>query len=390
MNMPPKKLPKNIWLLGLVSLLNDISSEIIAPILPILIKNLGGSGISIGIIGGVRDGLTHLLKFVFGAFSDHVNRRKPFVFLGYFTSAIFKGALILAQSWQHILLFIGLERIGKGIRTSPRDVIIAQSTPSSVAKSLGIVRSFDNIGATIGSLLVFLLMWLYKFDLKIIVGLATVIGLTALIPLIFVQEPAKIHTDESMAWGPLPSTAKKFSIINSIFHLGSISYMFLMLRVHDFSTIFSPVQNALLMYVTFNLIHALCAAPAGAIIDMTNKKMCVLAGYLFYGLTMTGFWFAKTPVQLWILFVAYGVSLALADTGQRAFALELAPKRRQGSSIGMVYASMGLAQIIGGALCGFIWEYSAHEYIFMLSITVTIISSLLLWNMEAKANTPAQ
>lgn len=390
MNTPPKKLPKNIWLLGLVSLLNDISSEIIAPILPLLIKNLGGTGISIGIIGGVRDGLTHLLKFVFGFLSDRYNKRKPFVFLGYLISALFKGALVLAQSWQHILLFIGLERVGKGVRTSPRDVIIAQSTPSSVAKSLGIVLSLDTIGAVIGSVLVFMLIWLYKLDLKTIVLLAAIIAIFALIPLAFVEEPAKNSTDSTATWGPLPGIVRNFSVINSIFHLGSIGYMFLVLRVHDFSSVFSPVQNALLMYITFNLIHALCAAPFGVIIDMACKKKCVMTGYVLYGLTMAGFWLAKTPLQLWILFMIYGAALALTDTSQRAYAIELSPVRRQGTSIGMVYASMGITQITGGVLCGFIWEYTTHEYIFILSIATATISALLLWNMEAKANTPAQ
>jgi MFS family permease len=385
-----KPIHKNVWLLGLVSLLNDISSEIIAPILPILIKNLGGSGVSIGLISGVRDGLTRLLKLVFGALSDHHNKRKPFVVAGYFISACFKGILLFAQSWHHILLFVGLERIGKGIRTSPRDVILAQSTPKSIAKSLGIVRSFDNIGASIGSIIIFLLLWLYKFDLKLIVALATGIALTALIPLFFVEEPKPQSADEPHEWGPLPATVKRFAFINSIFHFGAISYMFLTLRVHDFSSIFSPVQNALLMYTTFNLIHALCAAPLGTIIDALNQRVCVISGYILYGLVMMGFWLAKTPPQFWILFMAYGVALALTDTSQRAFAITLSPTRRQGTSVGMVYASMGIAQITGGALCGCIWEYGAHEYIFILSIAAATVSALLLTFFSAPSPARAQ
>lgn len=390
MNQPPKKLSKNIWLLGGVSLLNDISSEIIAPILPLLIKNLGGSGISIGIISGIRDCLTHLLKLLFGLLSDRQNSRKPFVFFGYLTSALFKGALMLATSWQHILLFVGLERIGKGIRTSPRDVIIAQSTPGSIAKSLGIVRSFDNIGATIGSLIIFLLMWLYKLDLKIIVLLASSIALLALIPLAFVEEPSRNITPTSATWTGLPSGVKQFAIINSIFHFGSISYMFLTLRIHDFSNIFSPVQNALLMYITFNIVHALCAAPFGSIIDALSRRVCVLSGYTLYGLVMLGFWFAKTPPHFWILFMLYGAALALTDTSQRAFAIELAPQQRQGTSIGMIYASMGAAQIVGGLVCGLLWEYVAHEYIFILSVTTALLSTWLLWLFGPTSDARAQ
>ena len=389
--MNPKRTHKNIWLLGLASLLNDISSEIIAPILPIIIKNLGGSGISIGLIGGVRDGLTHLLNLVFGILSDHHKKRNPFVFLGYLTSALFKGLFMFAQSWQHILLFVGLERIGKSIRTSPRDVIVAQSMPNAVGKSLGIISSFDNVGGTIGSIIIFLLLWLYKFDLNLLIILATSFSLLALIPLIFVTEPKPATiTGDPVTWGPLPKAVKTFAIINSIFHFGGVNYMFLTLRVHDFSSIFSPIQNALLMYISFNAVHALCAAPFGILIDSLSRRICVIAGYLLYGLVMAGFCFAQTPPQFWFLFIAYGAALALTDTSQRAFAIELAPSSRQGTSIGMVYASIGIAQITGGTLCGFIWEYAAHEYIFMISVLAVAISTILLLFYKPTAKNLAQ
>ncbi|MBM3887092.1 MFS transporter, partial [Candidatus Dependentiae bacterium] len=377
--MNPKRTHKNIWLLGIASLLNDVSSEIIAPILPLIIKNIGGNGISIGLIGGIRDGLTHLLKLAFGMLSDHKNTRKPFIFTGYLISALFKGALILAQTWQHILLFVGLDRLGKSIRTSPRDVIVAQSTPHCVGTSLGIIRSFDNIGATIGSAIVFLLLWLYKLDLNVIVFLATSIALLALIPLAFVTEPTHDNASEKFPFSKTtPTTVKYFALINSIFHFGSINYMFLTLRVHDCTTIFSPVQNALLMYISFNLMHALCAAPFGKIIDVLKPRSCVIVGYILYGLVMGGFWYAQTPMEFWILFILYGATLALTDTSQRAFAIELAPARRQGTSIGMVYASMGIAQITGGIASGYIWEHMAHEHIFVISMCTAAISTLWL------------
>jgi MFS family permease len=388
--MNKNRIHKNIWLLGLVSLLNDISSEIIAPILPVLIKSLGGSGVSIGLIGGIRDGLTHLLKLAFGALSDHHKKRKPYVVLGYCTSTLFKGALIFAQSWQHIFLFVGLERLGKGVRTSPRDVLVAQVAPQAVAKNLGIIWSFDKIGATIGSIIVFLLMWLYKIDIKIIVGIAAVIALFALIPLFFITEPKQQIVEEVPTWSKLPASLKNFSRINSIFHLGNINYMFLMLRVHDCATIFSPVQNALLMYTSFNLMHALCATPFGSIIDALSKRSCVLAGYGLYGLVMIGFLLAQTAPQFWLLFMAYGAVLAFSDTSQRAFAIELAPANRQGTSIGMMYASMGVAQILGGGAAGLLWEYARHEYIFMISCATALMSIVLLVWPKSTRHTPAQ
>lgn len=387
---PKNRLQKNIFLLGLVSLLNDISSEIIAPLLPFIIKNLGGSGIAIGIIGGAREGLIHILKLAFGLLSDRSNSRKPFVFMGYLVSTLLKGALFFAQAWQHVLACVGLEGIGKGIRTSARDVIIAQSTPTTIARSFGLVRSFDNIGATIGALIVFALIWLYKLDTQIIIIIATTIALTSLIPLFFIEEPKQTISLETPAWGPVPLAVKKFAIINSIFHLGSISYMFLTLRVHDFSGIFSPMQNTLIMYMTFNIIHALCATPFGMIIDNFNKKNCVIIGYIAHGIVMLGFWVATTPIQFWILFMAYGISLALTDISQKTLAINLAPVHRQGTSIGVVYAAIGIAQITGSFLCGVVWEYSAHEYIFFIATITATTSALLLKNSSLTAHNHAQ
>jgi MFS family permease len=226
--------------------------------------------------------------------------------------------------------------------------------------------------------------------MNIIIIIATCIAITALIPLFFVEEPTKNHTEDALIWGPIPTELKRFAFINSIFHLGSISYMFLTLRVHDFAGIFSPIQNALLMYITFNIIHAICATPFGSIIDCFNKKNCVLVGYLTHGLVMLGFLLAKTPVQFWMLFMAYGASLALTDISQRTLAINLAPVRRQGTAIGLVYAAIGISQIAGSTFCGFVWEYTAHEYIFFLGIVTTIVSTGLLFISSITIHSPAQ
>ena len=148
----------NIILLGIVSFLNDASSEMIMPILPLFITSLGGTALIIGLVGGIRDSISSLLKVVFGYWSDKTGKRKIFVFSGYLTSALFKLLLSFSTIWHHVLIFSGLERVGKGIRTAPRDAIIADSMPKKRGKGFGIHRSLDTAGAILGSVIAFLLI----------------------------------------------------------------------------------------------------------------------------------------------------------------------------------------------------------------------------------------
>ena len=167
----------NVILLGIISFLNDMSSEMITPILPMFISSLGGTGLIIGLVGGVRDSISSLLKVFSGYLSDKTGRRKVFIFSGYLTSSIFKIVLALAQTWQQILIFIGLERIGKGIRTASIESIIADSMPNQRGKGFGIHRAFDTTGAIIGSCIVFFLFWYLNFEFRSIILIAAILAL---------------------------------------------------------------------------------------------------------------------------------------------------------------------------------------------------------------------
>lgn len=176
----------NILLLGFVSFFNDLSSEMIMPILPMFIKSLGGAGLIIGLIGGLRDSVSSILKVLCGYWSDRTGKRKIFVSSGYLTSSVFKLFLAFSKSWQHVLIFAGLERTGKGLRTAPRDAIIADSMPEEKGKGFGIHRALDTSGAILGSIIVFLLFWFKGFDFKSIILFAAIISFISLIPLYFV------------------------------------------------------------------------------------------------------------------------------------------------------------------------------------------------------------
>src|SRR3989338_8717410 len=225
----------NVILLGIISFLNDMSSEMITPILPMFISSLGGTGLVIGLVGGIRDSISSFLKVFSCYLSDKTGKRKVFIFSGYLTSSLFKIVLALAQTWQQILIFIGLERIGKGIRTAAIESIIADSMPSQKGRGFGIHRAFDTAGAIIGSGIVFFLFWYLNFSFRSIILIAALFAFVSLVPLHFIKEkkskPQNITLKLSLK--NLPKSLKLFIFIASIFALANFSYMFFLPILSD-------------------------------------------------------------------------------------------------------------------------------------------------------------
>ena len=174
-----QKLSPNILLLGAVSFLNDLSSEMIMPILPMFIESLGGSSLIIGLIGGLRDSISSILKVFAGYWSDKSGKRKIFVISGYLTSSLFKFLLVISNTWHYVLAFASLERVGKGLRTAPRDAIIADSMPNNRGKGFGIHRALDTSGAVFGSITALILFWFLGFNFKTIILIASFLKIFA-------------------------------------------------------------------------------------------------------------------------------------------------------------------------------------------------------------------
>ena len=221
MNKYLKTISANVILLGVVSFLNDASSEMIMPILPMFIGALGGTGLVVGLVGGLRESISSILKIICGYWSDKTGKRKILVCSGYLISSVFKLFLAFAKTWEHILIFVGLERVGKGLRTAPRDAIIADSMPKERGKGFGIHRSLDTSGAILGSIVVFLLFWFLGFDFKSIILIAGIIAFLSLVPLHFVKEGKREPQDITLKIGlkKLPKSLKLFILISGIFAL---------------------------------------------------------------------------------------------------------------------------------------------------------------------------
>ncbi len=374
------KISTNVILLGIVSFLNDLSSEMIMPILPMFITALGGGSIVVGLIGGLRDSISSILKVICGYWSDKTGKRKIFVSSGYLISSIFKLFLAFSQIWYHVLLFASLERVGKGLRTAPRDAIIADSMPKERGKGFGIHRSLDTFGAILGSILVFLLFWFLNFSFKIIILIASAIAFTSLIPLYFVSErkrkPQNISLNISLR--TLPKSLKLFIVISTLFALSHFSYMFFILRAQEFFTGKSAIGIPILLYVLFNIFYAVFAVPFGTLSDKIGRKKVIVFGYLLFSLTSFGFAFANSLPFFIVLFALYGMVYAIVDGNQRAFVSDLASGDLRATALGTFHTTTGLAALPASVIAGFLWQIDP-SFTFLYGALVSIISVILFY-----------
>jgi len=275
---------RNIILLSLVSFLNDFSSEMILAVLPLFIVELGGGGISIGLIGGAREAIANLLKVFSGYMSDRLKRKKPFVFAGYLVSSVFKLLLGFSKTPVQILIAISLERIGKGIRTAPRDAIISLSGKSA-GKSFGIHRAFDTLGAFLGSLLAIYLIKDLNLPYGNVILIAAILSVIALFPVLFVKEPEESNSRKRPEKGKVQISRelKQFLIISALFSFSNLSYMFLIVKAQ---TISGSNITPLILYAIFNLVYALFSIPAGIASDKFGRETVLSLGYILFGVSL--------------------------------------------------------------------------------------------------------
>lgn len=388
-----KGVSANILLLGVVSFLNDLSSEMIMPILPMFITALGGAVWIVGLIGGLQDSISSILKVLSGYWSDRLGRRKIFVSSGYLTSAGFKLLLSFSTIWQHILIFTSFERVGKGLRTAPRDAIIADSMPEARGKGFGIHRALDTSGAIAGSVIVLLLLLFFWFDLeqkayqigfyKSIIFIAAIIAFFSLVPLHFVKEgkrePQEIRLQISLK--KLPKPLKLFIAVGTLFALANFTYMFFILKAMDAFRPIMPVKEsialAILLYVLFNSFYALLAIPFGTLSDRIGRSKVLIFGYFLFSVTCLGFAFFDSLAAFIVLFPLYGVVYAMIDGNQRAFVSDLSTEELRATALGSFHTVIGLVALPASLTAGILWQVISPNATFIYGSVISFIAVIL-------------
>lgn len=353
-----KGIAANVVLLGIVSMLNDLSSEMIMPILPMFIQSLGGGSLAVGVLGGIRDSLSSILNVFSGFLAGKTGRKKIFVFFGYFTSTVFKTLLALSNTFTQAVVVSSLERLGKGMRNAPRDAIIAESMPEQKGKAFGFHRAMDTSGAIFGSIFVLILMWLFNASYNHILFIAAALSFVCLIPISFVKEKrtAPQKTELTASISLLPKELKIFLTIAGAFALGNFNYMFFVLKASEFFTDKWSKVLPVLLYVLFNIVGAIVVMPLGVIGDKIGKRKVIIIGYLFFAAACLGLIFVNSIAGYVAIFVFYGISVASIDSNQRAFVSDLAGGQTKSTALGMYHTTVGLAALPAGILAGLLWK----------------------------------
>jgi MFS family permease len=373
----------NIILLGLVSLLNDMSSEIIQPILPLFIASLGGGGVAIGLIGGLSDGIPSILKIFSGYWADRLGRRKPLVIAGYGLSALSKLFFPLSSIWQHVFVLRIFERSGKGIRSAPRDAIIADSASQEErGRGFGILRAMDSSGAVVGSAMAYIL-WQAGLNFRSIFVIAALLAVLSFIHLVKVKDTVRSPNAKlKLSISSLSPELRKIIVIASLFALANFSYMFFILRAQQFFSDALAIGAPLLLYILFNVVYAGMAVPSGIVSDRIGRKNTLAAGYALFALVALGFAYVSSTEVLVVLFILYGLVFAIVDGAQSAFVSDLSGSNIRSTSLGVYYGAVGFASIISGVVAGELWQSRGAEATFFFGAVVAALAALALLQME--------
>ena len=377
-----KKYSHNAFFIGLISFFGGISQDIFAPILPLYLANVLNLDKSfIGLTEGLVKSSASIFKVVSGFLSDKFRRRKPIIFLGYFLSLVGRLFLAFATSGAGILALRFTDGAGKGMKDSPKDALIADSTErSNRGKKFGLVRALDTLGSVAGPLLLFLLLYLLKENkLKyhyIFFATAFPLAITLSLLSLFVKETpytgekSQVPTSKS-----LPLRFYVFLGVMTVFSMGNSSEAFLILRAQNVGVSLLAIP---LVYAFFNFFYAFASIPLGSLSDKIGRERVILLGWLSYASAYFGFAFASRSYQIWILFVLYGVYYATAEGVAKAFIADLVSSERRGRAYGIYNAAVGLMALPASAVAGFLWDKYNPSAPFLFGGGLAVLAILLL------------
>ena len=385
-----KGISGNVLILGLVSFLTDVSSEMIYPLLPLFLTSVLGAGPAfLGIIEGVAESTAAFLKLVSGIVSDRLPGRKGLVLAGYGLSALVRPLIALATGPLAVLGVRFADRVGKGIRTSPRDALIADSVnPSIRGTAFGFHRSMDHAGAIVGPLLATALLAWYVRDLRTVFWLAAIPGILAVVLIALrVREVPRHHSADGSLRLLVPRGGlRRYLLILFVFTLGNSTDAFLLLRAGQLGV--GPAQIPLL-WTFFHLVKMLTATPFGALSDRIGRRGVIVAGWGVYALAYLGFALAATQLQIWLLFAVYGLFYGLTEGVEKALLVDLARPEERGSAFGWYNGAIGVGALPASLLFGLLWERFGAAAAFGCGAGLALLAAVLLLLLVQPADSAA-
>lgn len=356
----------NIWILTITSFLTDISSEMLVDLIPLFLSSvLGVRTTLIGVIEGVAETTASLMKLFSGSLSDRLQQRKSLAVIGYGLSALAKPFLYLASTWGWVLGVRFTDRLGKGIRTAPRDALLAGSVDSkNRGAAFGIQRAGDTAGAFLGLLIATFIIWqtqsnstiLTRHTFQIVVLASIIPAFLAVLVLAFGAREVKPSTQAKVPVLSFKGMDKRFIsylVVLIIFTLGNSSDAFIILRAQERGLSILQIMG---MMLTFNAIYAILAGPLGALSDKIGRRRLILFGWLAYGLIYLGFGLSQSGAMIWILFGLYGIYYAASEGAAKAMIADLVPDERRGTAYGLYNAAIGLMAFPASFIAGLLWQ----------------------------------
>lgn len=374
---------KNILFLGIVSLLIDLSTEMVYPIIPLYLTSvLGATPAIVGMIEGIAESLASLLKVFSGYLSDRYRNKKLLTFIGYSGAIVYKLALMLAATWPGILMARVIDRIGKGIRTAPRDALIAESSQEKkLGGSFGLHKMMDMLGAALGILVAWFLMD-STLGFKRIFFVSIIPAVLGVLAIILVKEKRNPDPDRKkvvFSVKALDKRLKAFLAVAFIFTLGNSSNAFLLLRAQSAGY---DSRAVILLYFLFNMTVSLLAYPLGRLSDRIGRRALLVAGYFFYGIVYIGFAVTQSKTGMLLLFTLYGIYTALTSGAERAFIAEISPPHLKGTLLGMHATLVGVGLLPASVIGGLLWSAFGASATFwfggILGLTAALAIGIIL------------